>query len=834
MSVPKITLSSLLAIATCVSALFYASCGHSGGAAGLGAGTVPGDGGGSDPDEFSYPKQLFLLGVNETLETQAPVIVGSFDNFSVTPALPDGLTFDTETGEFSGTVTTYTPSRAYSFVASTGQDEDLVEILAFITISVTGESRFGFSASALDGSVSAFGIGGSDGVPFHQGYNGEAINGFGQLLGNQTGRVLCGLNETELTSYVINQTSGIPNLGFIEEMGTGPHAIAMHPSGLYVFVTTALENRIRSFSIDAETGEFILITDASTAVEPISVICDPNGRYLIVEHEFGNSGGDDKTRLRCYTIDQETGEILQSATFDLVTIVPAEMVLGPHGENLYLTLVEPFETVLHCTVDPLIGRPALAGTEDSGQGPTSLAIDPGGRWLYVSNLGSEEITLFEIDQETGSPNVLSTTPASANISGLSMSDDGRELYVVDSVLGHLTVHQVDQVSGEIGAGTTLRTRIGNGPLVITSGASGIRRRSTDLYVLNEGSGDVTSYRITAETGEIDDGLANVVPNSSAPRDIVIDPHGRFAYVSDPVANSVTQYSLGEDGSMTELGAPAVFAAGEPGLMAIDPSGRFALIAVGNFDLLISYSIAEDGTFTFAHSRPLPLDIESITFDPTGQFFYVAVPGDGITQFGEIGAYSIDSSNGLMIILPSIPAAGHPSSLEFNPTGTRAYVTFEDSDSIIGYDLGVDGALLAISQGSIAQPGPKDIELTRDGRFAYSVFGGSVPRQSGLLLYDVEPTSGELFNAITQAFQWRDSIAAGEGARRVEVTPSGEYIYVLTQGGQNEAAELRAFSGTSEDGFPTAIDTAMPGVLPVEMEIRDIVEDVPQPSPKKKL
>ena len=512
-----------------------------------------------------------------------------------------------------------------------------------------------------------------------------------------------------------------------------------------------------------------------------------------------------------------TGQLVPTGAQTLITVDANDMALDPVGEHLYMTLTQPFETVLHLTVDPLLGVPTLVATANAGTTPITLRVSPDGHRLYVQNQGSADVTLFDIDPDDGSLTATTSLATSAGTDGLSFSFDGQELYLVDSAAQEITTAAVSPADGTFSAASALRTRAGTLPPHLVAGESGIRRVARSLVAVHSGSSDVRSYTIDDATGELSDGGLPPIASGTTPVGVAVDPQGRFAFVTNRDSNEIQTFTFAASGHLMDPMISTGTAAGQPGAITVGPGGGYAFAYIGFFNLFISYAIQPDGTLTAAGSQPMPEEPVAISVDPTGRFVYLVIEGDGATNLGELRPFSISAADGTLTALPVVPAPGGPTALAFDPSGRRAYATLRDVDTAQGYDVGVDGSLTPIASGSLTQTMPTDIVLTRDGRFAYATFEDTI-LLGGLLLYDVDAVTGELFNSDTLAFQWRDSVAAGAQPQRLEVTPGGEYVYVMAQSSE----ELQVFS-TAPDGLATPVEAEPTGLVPVDLGMLVVVE-----------
>ena len=90
----RITLFTLLL------ASFLAACGGGGGGGGSGTSPPPL----AAPSDLKYPAAPAFV-VNTAIMPLTPTVVGQVASYSVSPALPAGLSLDTSTGVISGTPT---------------------------------------------------------------------------------------------------------------------------------------------------------------------------------------------------------------------------------------------------------------------------------------------------------------------------------------------------------------------------------------------------------------------------------------------------------------------------------------------------------------------------------------------------------------------------------------------------------------------------------------------------------------------------------------------------------------------------------------------------------
>jgi DNA-binding beta-propeller fold protein YncE len=91
-----------------------------------------------------------------------------------------------------------------------------------------------------------------------------------------------------LYGWVVNPAQGtltpIPGSPFSERLD--PYAIAVHPSGKFLYVINQIANDVSAFSIDPDTGALTELLDspfaAGSGTDPVGIAADPSGKFLYV------------------------------------------------------------------------------------------------------------------------------------------------------------------------------------------------------------------------------------------------------------------------------------------------------------------------------------------------------------------------------------------------------------------------------------------------------------------------------------------------------------------------------------------------------------------------
>jgi YVTN family beta-propeller protein len=289
-----------------------------------------------------------------------------------------------------------------------------------------------------------------------------------------------------------------------------PHSVVVDPTGKFAYVAnwSDLTGSVSMYTINATTGA---LTSTETiqapcapppspgSCSPWSVAVDPSGKFLYV----ANEGGFAPTSVSMYSIDATTGAL---TSLGLVASGgrARSVAVHPSGKFAYVTDVSsgfPGESdnVSMYAINTTTGTLTSLGTMAAGAFPSAIAIDPSGKFAYVTNSNSNDVSMYTIHSDTGA--LTSMGPIAAGTDPISVAVDPTGKFV---------------------------------------------------YVTNSGSNDVAMYILNTNTGALIS--IGTIAAGSSPSSIAIHPSGKFAYVTNSGSNSVSMYSIDSaTGALTLIG-----------------------------------------------------------------------------------------------------------------------------------------------------------------------------------------------------------------------------------------------------------------------------------------
>jgi 6-phosphogluconolactonase len=245
------------------------------------------------------------------------------------------------------------------------------------------------------------------------------------------------------------------------------------------------------------------------------------------------------------------------------------------GQFVYVASVTDNTDILGYAMDSVTGVLTLIpGSPFHGvNAPRSLAADPKGEFLYVTDVGSDSITGFGVDATTGRLTALPGSPFPTGPLPLGMTVDpsGRFAYAATGTdeypFGTISGHTIDSVSGALapipGSPFLDFPKIGEQPISIVVHPTG-----KFAIVTNGVNPDMAVYAINAVTGAL-----TPIPGSPFPGGggaLAVDPTGKFAYTTSNVG--IFGYTINAiTGALTQIDSGIPFPCAAGGMRVPFPS-----------------------------------------------------------------------------------------------------------------------------------------------------------------------------------------------------------------------------------------------------------------------
>jgi 6-phosphogluconolactonase (cycloisomerase 2 family) len=329
-----------------------------------------------------------------------------------------------------------------------------------------------------------------------------------------------------------------------------------------------------------------------------------------------------------------------------------------------------------------------------------------------------------------------------------------------------------------------------------------------VYVTNSNSDTIASFEADSDTGALLPLTGAPFASNFFPRFAFADPAGRFLFVSNtggrnaPLsASNVRVHAINPDGSLTLVSDACAsgctaFLRGVPAEVVTDPAGKF--LFVGNFtqNLVTVFSVGNDGTLTEVAGSPIATGTSDVGNAP----IHLAVDGAGRFLFAAVNfnivVFRIDPGTGALTAVTGSPFSPGLTPFALSVASGSNFLLVTDVNASTVSALPFDpatGALSLQGGGGIALAGisPVDVTATPTGNFVVVANAGT----SSVAVFRLDPVTGTLTAAPGSAF-----LTGGVGATAVSVDPTGRFVFVAN----GQSNDLSVFTLDPTTGTLTSV------------------------------
>jgi 6-phosphogluconolactonase len=368
----------------------------------------------------------------------------------------------------------------------------------------------------------------------------------------------------------------------------------------------------------------------------LAALCYPalaaKGQYFVY---FGTYTRDASKGIYVAKFDAKTGEV---STPELAADVENPSFLAVHQNHKWLYAVSEINTfegkrtgaVAAFSIDAATGRLTLLNRASSGgTGPCHLVVDRTGRNVLVANYGGGTVAVLPIQA------------------------DGK-------------VSEPSSVIQHQGSGADKRRQEGPHAHSINMSANNRFAVAADL-----GLDQVLVYRLDADRGVLtanDPPFAKVAPGSG-PRHFAFHPKGRFAYVINEMASTVTAFQWdGERGALREISTVSTLPKDFTGQnstaeVQVHPSGKFVYGSNRGHDSIAVFKVdPKQGSLTPVEQTSTQGEVpRNFGIDPEGKYLFAANQNSA-----SVVVFKIDGATGKLTPTGKKLQVAYPVCVKFLP------------------------------------------------------------------------------------------------------------------------------------------------------------------------
>jgi 6-phosphogluconolactonase len=314
--------------------------------------------------------------------------------------------------------------------------------------------------------------------------------------------------------------------------------------------TSGSSHGIYVYGFDTEKGKAKLV-DSVAASNPSFLAVAPNNKYVYAVNENGKSKGGGK--VSSFEFDAASGKLKAINQQPAMGDDPCYIVVDQTGKWVIVGNYSSGNlAVLPILDDHSLGE-AVTVIQHSGKGANpkrqegphvhATVLSADNKYLFVPDLGTDKVEIYNFDEKTGGLKARSTMKMS-NASGprhFEFHPTGNRAYLIQELSGMVTAF--DYKNGKL---TTKQSISLLPPEYEGEASSADIHVSPDgrfLYATNrKGSNTITIFKIDEQTGDLS--LVNYQPTlGSTPRNFNFDPSGNFLLVANQDSDEIVIFKI---------------------------------------------------------------------------------------------------------------------------------------------------------------------------------------------------------------------------------------------------------------------------------------------------
>ena len=629
------------------------------------------------PRNLSYPQAPLSLALGVTSAPAAPNITGVATQWKVAPQLPLGLALDPTSGTIAGTPKTLSAKAAYKVTAigNYGSTTANLEITVSLPAqdAILSAGRTGLVAVSTPGAnvgtwlpPTGIALGAS---PRAAAFSPFATATLVLVDGDQ-------IQGEQVQAVRVAASTFAPSLAARSPVVTGANAIAVQDE--LAIVCSGPQQKVAVYRIDAKDGALTAVAQADTELDPGAVAVARDGRDVLVLCR----GSETLMRFR---LDRDAGTLLLVEQIRLGLGASALAVQDGSATSSSAGLALVTDTTAGridaFSIDAANGDLRALKRLNVGGKPFAVVIDPTLRRALVLGAEPRELIVLSIGQDlalTESARVALTDP----IDSLTLSVDAREVLLSAAATGILRTFAFD-TSGALVAGRATSQLPGTNVVVSLPTAVAAPVLTRGMLAIDQDAGTLVEVPAT--------GQGRVFRLGAGPSALALDRTNSFALLAcrgddtlwrvriDPVAARITT-----------IDGPVAIGGGLAGLV-IDPAGRFAYVSCDRSNEIVT--IALTGALPAVVRRSIAgIAPRALAIDPHGRYLAAVIAG-----WAQLDLYYIDPRTGIPLGISYATAGGDPKELTFDLGGRHVYVASAGDQAVLGYAIDQEtGALSKVA------------------------------------------------------------------------------------------------------------------------------------------
>jgi 6-phosphogluconolactonase len=313
---------------------------------------------------------------------------------------------------------------------------------------------------------------------------------------------------------------------------------------------------IYSFRFDPAIGQLTPVGVAAQTPDPSFLTVAKNDKYLYAVNELSEFNGKTSGAVTSYSIDRNSGKLAQLNQQPSGGADPCYDSFDQTGKYLLVANYTGGSVSTFPVAPDGRLQPASAFIQHTGSGPNKerqegphahyIAASTDNRFVFVVDLGLDEIVIYRFDPATGAltPNnpPFAKLDPGAGPRHLAFSPNGKFAYVLSEVKSTVTTLAYDAKNGSFSTLQTLSTLPKNFSGKNDTAEIVVHPSGRFLYTSNRGEDSIVLFTIDPAKGTLTS-AGDFPTEGKTPRNFALDPTGNFLLAANQESNNIVVFRI---------------------------------------------------------------------------------------------------------------------------------------------------------------------------------------------------------------------------------------------------------------------------------------------------
>jgi 6-phosphogluconolactonase len=325
---------------------------------------------------------------------------------------------------------------------------------------------------------------------------------------------------------------------------------------------------IYAFSFDRSKRTLKLLQTVPSLESPSYLTVHPSGKFLYTVNRGQADVADNGGSVSAYGIDPKSGKLSGIGHRSSYGDDPCHITIDKTGQYAFISNYNRGNlVVLQLFDDGLIGSPSdakkyvgnsVSAKRQESPHVHSTVVSPDNRFIYVSDLGTDKIYIYEFNSSNGTLLPAKTSEVSVKAGSgprhFTFHPSGKFAYLAEELTSSVCVFAVNKATGALSIlQDTVKSLPETFKVANTSADIHTDIKGKYLYVSNRGLDALSIFSISTN-GKIN--LIGQQETGKTPRNFLMDPKGEYVFVANQDTDTITMFRINnKTGKLVPTGKP---------------------------------------------------------------------------------------------------------------------------------------------------------------------------------------------------------------------------------------------------------------------------------------